>query len=282
MTPPSPLNRVLSQRRVRLACHSLRVGVRGSVNEFLRNILAPSCDTLASYAIRRIEPAGDLMRVWLQSETDPLYYPIGMDARLLHMVICEQCFTWNWHYYRAPETTVSKDDVVFDCGSAEGLFAFLVRRQARRIHCFEPLAAFHKAFSATFANYANITLSPVALSRAPGAAVLSGGGLTACLDGGYEDVEAAAVQVESIDSFCASHRIEPTYIKADLEGHEYEFLEGAAETLSRRPRLAITTYHRKGDAERLSGLIRRICPAYSFRFRGLEATWGDPVLMHAW
>jgi FkbM family methyltransferase len=206
-----------------------------------------------------------------------------MDIRLLEVVVCEQLFSWNWHYYQIPETAVHPGDVVFDCGAAEGLFSYLVREQAECVYCFEPLAEFHPALRATFAANHNVHVVGVALSHQPGEGFLDGGGLEATLVPDRGPGQNIQVHVESVDSFCDKHKVEPTYIKADLEGHELEFLKGAAETIRRqRPKLAITTYHRKGDANRLSSYVKHIDGRYSFRFRGLEANWGEPVLMHAW
>src|SRR5262245_45894489 len=105
------LSALLRQRRLRLLRHFLRVGPGGSVTEFVRNLGAPPCSRLAARAIRRTEVSGNLVRVWFRGYTDPLFFPRSMDIRHLQMVVCEQFFPWNWHYYQIPETTVSAGDV---------------------------------------------------------------------------------------------------------------------------------------------------------------------------
>jgi FkbM family methyltransferase len=54
-----------------------------------------------------------------------------------------------------------------------------------------------------------------------------------------------------------------TYIKMDIEGSEYQALDGAREIIQKyKPLLAISLYHLKDDFRKLPLLINEICPEY--------------------
>lgn len=75
-----------------------------------------------------------------------------------------------------------------------------------------------------------------------------------------------AVNAETVDGLCENKRV--SYIKMDVEGAEYEALNGGAMTLkNQKPRLNIALYHRSEDIFRLPLLIRSLNPAYEFHLR---------------
>lgn len=91
------------------------------------------------------------------------------------------------------------------------------------------------------------------------------------------------MEIQTIDSFCAKTGVFPTYIKADVEGFERKLILGAKETIKRhKPKIAIATYHVKGDAEALASTIKSLNPNYNLKFKGLEHHRGDPLMLHAW
>jgi len=88
--------------------------------------------------------------------------------------------------------------------------------------------------------------------------------------------------VETLDAASAQLSLPFNFIKADLEGAELDFLDGAAETISaHRPRIAITTYHDPTHAEEIAKRLRRINPAYRIRWKGY-ARRHYPLMLHAW
>jgi FkbM family methyltransferase len=187
---------------------------------------------------------------------------------------------WNWHYYEVPETRVRPDDVVFDCGAAEGLFAFLVAPRCREVYCFEPVPEFRACLERTFAGQDNVTVVPVALGAAAGRGFMQMDGMSTALS---EAESGLAVEIDTVDDFCVRTGVSPSYLKADLEGAEMQLLQGAAETIRRlKPRIAITTYHRSGDARALREFLASLRPDYAFRTKGIEHHWGEPIMLHAW
>ena len=57
---------------------------------------------------------------------------------MLHRVLAEETYSWNWHYYQVRQTRVERGDVVLDCGAAEGFFSLkAIEQGAGRVICIE-------------------------------------------------------------------------------------------------------------------------------------------------
>lgn len=62
-----------------------------------------------------------------------------------------------------------------------------------------------------------------------------------------------------------------------------KMLEGAKKTIKMfSPKIAITTYHRTGDAKKIADQLKSINPDYNIMFKGVEDRNGEPVMIHAW
>lgn len=86
------------------------------------------------------------------------------------------------------------------------------------------------------------------------------------LSQGERGKRSAETEVISVDSL--SRGSDFTYIKADVEGAEEEFIKGAEKTLrTGKAKLNIAVYHRTGDVFRLPLLINSINPNYRFFLR---------------
>ncbi|WP_142688381.1 hypothetical protein [Chitinophaga polysaccharea] len=72
---------------------------------------------------------------------DTFIYPASAPLYSFAMVMAE-ARPQHWHYYEIPQTAVAPGDVVVDCGSAEGFFAFKHQHTASRIFVLEPLPLF--------------------------------------------------------------------------------------------------------------------------------------------
>ena len=209
-----------------------------------------------------------------------LYFPRNVPLGALFVTLPEQLYAWHWHYYQIPETRVEADDVVFDCGAAEGAFAFLNQHHRCSIHAFEPLPAFVKGLNRTFANSPNVHVVPAALADKPGSAFLHEEGMSSCLT---TENTGKQVAVESIDHYCSENKIRLSYLKADLEGFEMSMLRGAVETIRAfKPRIAITTYHKPEDPIEISKWLKSVHPDYRMLLKGINRMHGNPVMLHAW
>lgn len=274
-------------RRLRIARHWVS-GPRHGVSPagLLRFLAGPRCQTIAAREIVGVEDGGDALAVRLRGLAFPLLFPKEMDFYHLQQVIAESHNVHDWHYYELPETRVRPDDVVADCGAAEGLFAALVAPRAAHVYAMEPLPRFVSLLRRTFAQVPSVTVVPVAVHARDGVARLSAGALDSTLTDAGTDAGAQAtgteVPVRSLDSLAREWPAPPTYIKADLEGADVAALEGARETIARgAPRIAVTTYDATDHAERIGALLREVDPRYVVRVKGI-ADLGCPVMLHAW
>ncbi len=268
-------------RRARVVAQAIRQrSVGGTGATFVANLLAPPCRMLAGHRISHLRETSNGVAVTLRGIDGELWYPRGMPLHGLYQVIAEQGYRWAWHRYEVAGTEVGPSDVVFDCGAAEGLFSFLVSPRAARVMCFEPLPEFRATLERTFAGVGNVEVIPAALSDRTGTAYLQRDGFMSTLT---DEATPDEVAVETIDAFCVRTGILPTYLKADVEGHELALLRGGAETIrTHRPKIAITTYHQAGDCDTLTSFLRSLHPGYRFKAKGIEARYGEPVLLHAW
>jgi len=267
-------------RRVRIVAQAIRQrSLGGAGGAFVANLLAPPCRVLAAHRISRVRETTDGVAVTLRGIDGELWYPRGVPRHGLHQVVAEQGYRWAWHRYEAAGTEVGASDVVFDCGAAEGLFTFLVSRRVARVMCFEPLPEFRATLERTFAGVKNVEVVPAALSDRTGTAYLRRDGFMSALT---DEATPDEVAVETIDAFCARTGIVPTYLKADVEGHELAVLRGGSETIRKhRPKIAITTYHKAGDYRALTTFLRALHSGYRFAPTGIDALSGEPVLLHA-
>ena len=74
------------------------------------------------------------------------------------------------------------------------------------------------------------------------------------------------VEVRSPDSFLCGQQVD--YIKYDVEGVEWEALQGSVDTISRwKPDLAVSLYHRAEDLWKLPLLVNELNPGYRLYLR---------------
>lgn len=252
----------------------------GGVPSLLRNLFAPTCSVIGGRRVQRVDaPQDGLRAIWIKGLDRPLFLPEQFGLHCVHQVLGEETYAWNWHYYCIPETRVEKDDVVFDCGAAEGLFTLFARQRGAKAAVFEPHPLYFKALQKTFADDPGAVLINSGVGDVEAKAYLSNADIASMVthDGGHP------IQIETIDSACDRLKMVPTYLKADIEGFEAKMLIGAAETISRyHPKIAITTYHDTNDPEELATLLRTFWPGYRIKTKGISDRHGKPVMMHAW
>jgi hypothetical protein len=87
-----------------------------------------------------------------------LYYPKQISLDMLYMVIYQIFYPDHWHYYEIDQTRIRKDDIVIDCGAAEGLFTALAAERCRKVYAIEPMRLWHKGLKETLKQFDNIQL----------------------------------------------------------------------------------------------------------------------------
>ncbi len=116
---------------------------RPPVREMARWILQPGKEARAQRYIRSKTLEGDFFRVEFTGHEKPFFYP----ARCSWIDLCQtidECFNpENWHCYLSDCVSLSKEDVVLDCGAAEGLFSFIAADMAKKVYAIEPIPMWH-------------------------------------------------------------------------------------------------------------------------------------------
>jgi len=249
-----------------------------SAIDFINYLIRPSKRQRGGRYVRAIERDGDFWRIYFHGLPDPLYWPANFDLNWVYDFIDEQFNSQNWHQYEVEGTRVDQNDIVFDCGASEGLFSLRVAGRCRKVVAFEPLPDFQPALARTFARISNVQVIPLALGRdrrtirfhpAAGGSIKTAGG----------ELE---VEQTNLDQIIQDNNERIDFLKADIEGGEMEMLEGARKTLIRdRPKIAMTTYHRKGDSKSFTEFLRSLNVGYQTKTKGINGR-GEPVMLHAW
>ena len=74
------------------------------------------------------------------------------------------------------------------------------------------------------------------------------------------------VDIVNLDDFLNGERV--TFLKADVEGMELQFLKGAQSTIRRnKPKIAICVYHYPADIPDITNYLANIVPDYQFALR---------------
>lgn len=77
-----------------------------------------------------------------------------------------------------------------------------------------------------------------------------------CLTHANDKDENEEVEIITLDSYVAEHKIQVGFIKVDIEGFEMEFLKGAKETIcTQKPTMLISIYHSLNDFFEIKPLI---------------------------
>jgi FkbM family methyltransferase len=217
---------------------------------------------------------------------DTFIYPVSAPLYSLAMILAE-ARPRHWHYYEIPQTAIAPGDVIVDCGSAEGFFAFKHQHTASRIFVLEPLPLFVDSLQQLFRQKSKIVILPVAAGDTCQKAFINMTSDNTILNGTIQEHSnnghAVEVDVVTLDSLFAAKGIRIDYLKADIEGFEENMIRGALETIREsKPKIAITTYHEGQNYERLIELIKGVVPEYKHLVKGIHYISGNPVMLHMW
>jgi len=165
--------------------------------------------------------------------------------------------------YDHPLVHVRHDDVVIDCGAHIGGFTRIaLQAGARLVVAIEPETANLRAFRRNFEQElksARVLLIPKGVWETTGKLSLhisktgdSHSVIFAQKGPGDEEIE-----VTTLDALAGELKLDRVdFIKMDIEGSEANALRGARQVIQRwKPRMAISSYHLKGDPATLSALV---------------------------
>jgi len=257
-------------------------GIKNDVGlyDLLEYFFGASYKAKARAFVTKIAEEGDCSVLHLKGIESPLYYPKGMDIRVLEQVIVETFYSDNWHFYQTAETKVEPSDVVADCGAAEGLFSLVSSSVCKKIYAIEPLPRFIGSLRKTFATLRNVEILQCAVSDRCAEAFICEDAISSTLT---DERNGTPVRVETIDHLFYDKDTLVTYLKIDLEGHDFAAIKGAEKTIKEYgPKIAVTTYHDEAHARQISDFIMQVDSRYRVRTRGIYQETGSPVMLHAW
>jgi FkbM family methyltransferase len=174
--------------------------------------------------------------------------------------------------YGTGAVAVRAGDVVLDCGANVGVFVReALAAGARLVVAIEPapenLECLRRNFSAE-ARAGRVVIYPKGVWDKEDVLPLNVDPENAAADSFVirtkKAVEGPKLPLTTIDKLVAELKLARVdFIKFDIEGAEQRALTGARETLARhRPRLAISSYHRPDDPEKIPALVRAAWSGY--------------------
>ena len=164
----------------------------------LHELLQKSTEARAKNIIESIKDEQNYLVVKLKSFNRLLYWP-KCDSPYFWTIFKEICYKNDWHYYEKPHTRVRLDDVVLDCGAAEGLFSLTIENRCKKVYAIEPLPLFIKALNKTFHRAKNVEIIPCGLSNKEGVSFITNEDVSSRI------VEKSNIQVKltTIDKYTA-------------------------------------------------------------------------------
>jgi len=155
-------------------------------------------------------------------------------------------------YVRAYEEL--RDRTLLDIGAAEGIFSLDTISLVKHVVIFECMDYWQKPLQATFAEWAD---KVSVVKKYVG--------------------DKTQGEFVTIDDFLSGKDHNDLFLKMDIEGAERMALEGSKQTLvnGKNVQLAVCTYHRKGDPEYMSALLRGL--GYDTEFSDGLMYWNKRV-----
>lgn len=196
--------------------------------------------------------------------------------------------TFVMEQYATPGCMVEEGDVVIDGGAFVGDTTIYFSEKVGRtgtVYAFEPVPEnvenLRKTLSINHAEY-NTKIVPRALSdKKQTLHFLSNQSASIAIDEeGVEKIgdakELLSLEAIDLDSFIKENAIKKVdYLKADLEGADIDFLNGARETIKTfSPKCGLVVYHKPDDVIDIPRILLECQPGYRFYFR-MEA---EPIL----
>ena len=254
----------------------------GSLLHWILNLLSPSCSILSSFKIKNILKEENFQIIYFSNIEHPIFLSKNIPLHSIYQVIAEQFYKWHWHNYQIPQTQVEINDVVFDCGCAEGIFPLMIYNKCSKVYSFEPLEDYQIGLNKTFAKIQNVFIINEALGDKVGSIGFAKSGIQSSIANNDNEGN-VIVKINTIDNFCTSNNCVVNYIKADIEGYELQLLKGASDSIKKfKPKIAITVYHLENDYNVIKDFILNIVPDYNFIIKGISDLDNHPVMLHAW
>jgi FkbM family methyltransferase len=184
----------------------------------------------------------------------------------------EGIFKYNHGLKFLPQEVIKRlrDKVFLDCGAFAGDSALIFEKEyfPSKIYSFEPISENYQFLLETIKINHLVKVLPIqkGVGEENCMKKLSSSCMSSCVnDEGTEEVE-----LVSIDEFVNQNNLSVGLIKMDLEGYEFEALNGARETIEKfRPVLLISIYHHPEELFGTKKYIQEMVPDYNFMIKHL-------------
>jgi len=197
----------------------------------------------------------------------------------------EDAFTGNddWYLFRSL-LKPAHDTSYVDCGAYSGdtigLFLDAADEGYRKIFAFEPdPLMLPSLMEISDSQNGKIEIIPKGLSSHDGTISFRANGVYSSIvtTNTDDDEELISISIARLDSLLKEEEI--SIVKMDIEGGEYDALQGAAELISKhKPKLAICLYHKVDDFVRIAELIVQLVPEYKLRLKHQTKSCTDTIL----
>ena len=259
------------------------IGPKNNVSlvEIIKFFFKPTIKQIASEYIEQIEKKS-FYEIKFKNCNNTLFWPLEFSIDSIYQVTSETFDTNDWHYYRKEHTSIEEGEVLLDIGTAEGLFPLAVVDSCSKLFLIEPSRLFSDCLKKTFQSYnGKVIIHNVAVGAVDGVINFSEDALMGRI-GHHTESVVNNIDMYSIDTLIPENQ-NITYLKADIEGYEYEMLKGAKNTITNnKPKIAITTYHKENSAEEIIHLILSYVPEYKYYVKGIFEQGPKPVMIHFW
>jgi FkbM family methyltransferase len=251
---------------------------RPALAEMLRWVFQPAKEVRAAKYIQTKTSNEKFLEVIFKNYDKVFYYPVSASYVDLYQTV-DECFNSdNWHHFISDETPITSEDIVIDCGAAEGLFSIVAAQKAKMVYAIEPVPFWHESLNKTFQHYENIALMTYGVGHKNAEMQMTNDEIYSRItsNGGIR------ISVRTLDSLFFEKDIPVSFIKADVEGFEFQTLLGAENLIRKnRPKISITVYHDTNHFLEIMDYLRNIHQDYTFKLRGIAAN-GNPVLLQAY
>lgn len=249
-----------------------------SLLELIRFLIKPQVKDIGMRYIKDISQEEDFHLVTFKDLAYPLFWTRQFPIEGIYQVSAETFDLEDWHYYQKKHTEIQDHELILDIGTAEGLLPLTVIERVKKIIMIEPSTYFCKSLEKTFAPFTNkVQIINSAVGQKPGEVYLDEQSLSS---GVSAKASGTKVSINTIDQLIDEQE-KITYLKADIEGFEYDMLLGAKETIQRnKPKIALTTYHKENDYKKIITLIKSYVPDYQYYVKGVFHEFCKPVMIH--
>ncbi len=182
-------------------------------------------------------------------------------------------------YFSKDIISFTDDEVFLDCGAFNGYTTIdFIKRcpHYSKIVLFEPQKDILPMLEKRMKRYQQVFIIPKGCADGEYTAQLSLAGESSTVIQ-TTNADTCEISLTSIDS--CPECSDATFIKMDIEGSEYEALNGAKEIIKRnKPKLAISIYHSDEDMLRLAEYIHKLVPEYRLFIRAHRPGIAETVL----